>query len=262
MYLRGPSGRREMRRKKNGNGNSSQELKRSALANTRQEMNAQQTRSECEERKIHINSVSFLCQCVFISTKCTYLVDESYDDVARHNVTKKRHICFPPLAIRVWVCVFRLFFYSFFSRFIEEIYTQQWQHNTIFRSSLLRIWMFSFIFHSGYHGSIIFAHEKTTIISFQFLCQLCDKFIKRFVYLALELVERFEWKNEQQSRERKWWFILVHFIHQQWNVCAHSQWMSAQCPSQWLVIIIVVDFIESTKSFFFSNSPIDCLAIH
>lgn len=79
-------------------------------------MNAQQTRSECKERKVHINSVSFF----YVSTKCTYLVDESYDDVARHNVTKKKQIrATPPSPLvndmSVSLCVSPVFLFIFFS---------------------------------------------------------------------------------------------------------------------------------------------------
>lgn len=167
MYVRGPSGRRETRKenekKKNGNGNSSQELKWSALANTRQEMNAQQTRSECKERKfcfVFFMSVRFHQHKMHLS--CGWII--GWCRTAKCD-EEKTHLFSPRWRYECEFVCFACFLFIFF-RFYEEIYTQQWQHNTIFRSSLLcfflllhfAIWMFSFIFHSRYHGSTIFAH--------------------------------------------------------------------------------------------------------
>lgn len=90
-----------------------------------------------------------------------------------------------------FACFLCIFFSSLMKRFIDSN-DNTTQYFVLVYYVFFSILMFSFIFHSCYHGSTIFAHENTTIILFQFLCQHDDKFIKWFLYLELELGERFK----------------------------------------------------------------------
>lgn len=131
-------------------------------------MNTQQTRSKCEERKIHINFVIFFFFDVsaFSSAQNALILWMNHSMMSHGTMLRRKDtFVLPPLAI--YECefvLFRLLFYSFFFRFYEEIYTQQWQHNTIFRSSLLR-----FFFPLPFECSHLFSILVITALQFLYL---------------------------------------------------------------------------------------------
>lgn len=146
----------------------------------------------------------FICQSILISTKCTVLVDESYRWCRTAPMWRRKDtFVFPPLAIWVWVCVFRLFFYSFFLFGFIKRFIYSNDNTTQYFVLVYYVFSVFFFFFLPFECSHLFSilvittrqflhTQKKTVILFQFLCPLCDKFIKRFVYLELELGEQFQ----------------------------------------------------------------------